>query len=446
MNKRELETETIAGPSREQGEGACQVEVTPDLIAAGASVANGYTRRQVELLGLGWPPPRGWKRSIVGTSVSREAATEFVRLAGAGHSPSKRANSPAEARNWCGAVEPVDIFLYVLALQGDRFYVGLTSDLDRRLEQHFTASGAEWTRLHRPVRVVHSINTGTRDRLQAEAMENEATVALMMSYGIEAVRGGHYSQLETADIEPALRAHGAWDRIKQAQLQRVALDLDLSWSEALDSFLDKAQAYYAAGAPESLSDDVFAAGYRLTRFPHWRPTFAPALGWAFWSRKGILPVLLSFKLGRPIASRLSSPYEVLAAAMSRGRNGEHPHRHLFLLAWQAYQPPTTSNQARTVSRFMECLQDPGEPDRQYDDFVSVLFPETRHLLRAPPSDDGAGEPSTRNDGNLPTPRRSAPSIAGQPRSGLQAEPTGLGGGEAAGSRSDCCTGEMGSLP
>ncbi len=278
MKNAGCETETIADPCREQGESACQAEITPDLIAAGASVANGYTRRQVESLGLSWPPPRGWKQSIVGAAVTAEAATEFVRLAGAGHGLTKRANRPAEARNWGGAVEPVDIFLYVLALQGDRFYVGLTSDLDRRLEQHFTAGGAEWTRIHRPLRVVHSINTGTRDRLRAEAMEDEATVALMMSFGIEAVRGGHYSQLETADIEPALRAHGAWDRIKQTQLQRVALDLDLSWSEALDSFLDKAQAYYAAGAPDSLSEDVFAAGREqldlaaiVRAVPHQRP-------------------------------------------------------------------------------------------------------------------------------------------------------------------------------
>lgn len=358
-----------------------RMEVTAQLLAAGASIADGHTRRQIELLGLSWPPPKGWKQAIIGAGISDEAAAEFQRLAGTGNRQTKRDARQEQPVNWSGYSVPVDIFLYVLTLENDRFYVGLTSDLDRRVEQHFSAAGAEWTKLYRPVRLMHSINTGTQDGWRAEAMEGEATIALMMAHGIDNVRGGHFSQIETAGIEPALRACGAWDRIKQAQLQKVALDLDASWSDALDGFLAMALRYYDTGAPDALCDEVFAAGYCLTRYRHWRETFAPGLDWAFWNRKGILPVLLSFKLGRPVSSRVSCSYEVLAAALSRGRHGEHPLRRLFLLAWQAYQPPTTDNQAATVTRYMEYLDESTESDHQYDDFVSVLFPEMRYLLR-----------------------------------------------------------------
>lgn len=325
---------------------------------------------------------KGSKKSVIGTAIPDDAADEFLLLAGSGSQRTKRGIRQEQPTNWCGRADPVDIFLYVLALENDRFYAGLTSNLGRRIRQHFSGAGAEWTKRHRPLRVMHSINTGTQNGQQAEAMEDEVVVALMVEYGIDNVRGGHFSQTETIDVEPALRAYGVWDRVKQAQFRTVALDLESSWSDALDGFLDMALRYYDAGAPAELRDEVFAAAYRLTRYRYWREAFAPTLDWAFWNPKGVLPVLLSFKLRRPVSSRLSCSYEVLAAALSRSRHGAHRLRRLFLLAWQAYQPPTTDNQAATVVRFMEYLDEATEWDRQYDDFVSVLFAETRSLLRA----------------------------------------------------------------
>jgi hypothetical protein len=130
-----------------------------------------------------------------------------------------------------------------------------------------------------------------------------------------------------------------------------------------------------------MHDSVFSAAYRLKQYSFWREEFSPGLAWDFWNLKGVLPVLLSFKHQRPVASNLKSSYDVLAAALNRGRGGNHPLRRLFLLTWKAYQPPTTDKQAITVERFMEYLTAEEEYDRRYDDFVSVLLPETRNLLR-----------------------------------------------------------------
>lgn len=358
------------------------MEVTAEFFAAGESAAGGYTRQQVQLLGLNWPPPKGWKKAVIGSVISDESAAEFLQLAGTGSRKTKSEARNAEPLNWCGAAVPIDIYLYVLSLEGNRYYVGLTTDIDRRVEQHFSAIGAEWTKRHKPLRLMHCINTGTRDGRQAEGLEDEATIALMMAHGIENVRGGHFSQIDLTDVEPALRARGAWDRIKQAQYHKIAIESDRSWSDALDAFLDVALGYYDS---ESRTDDhrdqLFAAAYALTRYRYWRDDYAPGLNWAFWNPKGILPVLLSFKLGRPVASRLPCSYDVLAAAMCRGRGGKHPLRRIFLLAWQAYQPATTEAQAEAVMRYMGYLGGPDEPDRQYDEFVSVLFPEMRHLVR-----------------------------------------------------------------
>lgn len=355
------------------------LEITQELLTAGASKGGGFSRRQTELLGVAWPLPSGWKRSVIGRTISDEAAEEFVQLAGR-HLVDKAAKKAIPV-NWCGAPEPVDIDLYVLALADGCFYVGLTSDVTHRTQQHFGGEGAEWTKLHPPLRILHTIGTGTRDGRAAEQMEDEVTVTLMLRYGIDKVRGGHYSYVDQALVEAQLRAHGIWERVKRAELEHSAFDMETNWGDVLDRFLDTALRYYDAGAPDDQNNAVFAACYKLTRYHHWHEDFAPGLNWHFWSRKGILPILLSFKLGRTVGSGSASAYEVLAAALTRGRHGRHPLRRLFLLAWQAYQPPTTEKQAAAVNRYMEYLNDETEADRQYDMFVSVLFPETRHLLR-----------------------------------------------------------------
>lgn len=91
--------------------------------------------------------------------------------------------------------------------------------------------------------------------------------------------------------------------------------------------------------------------------------------------------MLSFKHARTVGSKLPSAYDVLAAALNRGKNGKHPLRRLFLLGWRSFQPPTTDKQAETVIRFMSYLDEGTEFDRQYDAFVSILFPEMRALLQ-----------------------------------------------------------------
>lgn len=45
-------------------------------------------------------------------------------------------------------------FVYLLQLEGNRFYVGFTRDLTRRLQQHFAGEGSIATRQYRPVRVL----------------------------------------------------------------------------------------------------------------------------------------------------------------------------------------------------------------------------------------------------------------------------------------------------
>lgn len=348
--------------------------VTVELIAAGASPGGGYTREQLAVLGVDWPPPKGWKARVIGQPISEDDAGKFVNLR-------KTTSTNKSPVNWCGHTRQVEILLYVLELEHSCFYVGLTSDVDHRIAQHLNGEGAEWTKIHRPTRLLYVINTGTTDGREAELLENEITVELMIRHGIDYVRGGHFCYLEKAIVEHHLYQKGAWERIVKAKYDKEQLDTEKGWAEALDDVLGEALAYYDAGAPLDQREAVFAAICRLSRYCYWHSDYSPALNREFWDVKGVLPVLLSFKLGRPVGSKLAGPFDILAAALNRGRNGTHPLRRLFLLAWQAYTPTITDRQAATLSRFMTYLDAEIGFDGKYDAFVAVLFPETRHLFR-----------------------------------------------------------------
>jgi hypothetical protein len=78
----------------------------------------------------------------------------------------------------------VRVLGYILELQDDHYYVGVTLNLNQRLSQHFDGQGANWTILHKPVRLLHvefDVN---------EEWENLTTLTLMYLLGVNKIRGG----------------------------------------------------------------------------------------------------------------------------------------------------------------------------------------------------------------------------------------------------------------
>lgn len=69
---------------------------------------------------------------------------------------------------------------YVLKLEEDRYYVGKSAYLMKRLLQHFNAGGAKWTKLHKPIAVLEVSDNN---------LERELTLKYMRTYGMDAVRG-----------------------------------------------------------------------------------------------------------------------------------------------------------------------------------------------------------------------------------------------------------------
>ena len=81
-------------------------------------------------------------------------------------------------------------FIYVLELIDDRYYVGRTGNILKRIEEHFTGNGAIYTIAYKPTKVIEVIEELTK------ADERNKTLEIMSKYGWEKVRGAGWCSLE----------------------------------------------------------------------------------------------------------------------------------------------------------------------------------------------------------------------------------------------------------
>ena len=63
-------------------------------------------------------------------------------------------------------------FVYILKCSDDSYYVGVTGDLDQRVDKHNAGAGAMWTSLLRPVKLVYSEQIES----ESEALKRERQI------------------------------------------------------------------------------------------------------------------------------------------------------------------------------------------------------------------------------------------------------------------------------
>ena len=95
--------------------------------------------------------------------------------------------------------------VYVLALEGGKFYVGITRDLVRRYIEHKSHKGAAFTKRYKPVRIFYKRNTKQMYKIDAERIKQQVTIELMKKYGIDNVRGGDFCQIDTQSVIKSMR-------------------------------------------------------------------------------------------------------------------------------------------------------------------------------------------------------------------------------------------------
>jgi hypothetical protein len=84
--------------------------------------------------------------------------------------------------------------IYVLKLQGGKYYVGKSQDVIGRYQQHMNGEGSSWTKKYKPISLVES-----RDGV-SPFEEDKVVKEYMAIYGIESVRGGAYVTEELSDF------------------------------------------------------------------------------------------------------------------------------------------------------------------------------------------------------------------------------------------------------
>lgn len=94
--------------------------------------------------------------------------------------------------------------LYVLELEQDKYYVGLSHNVEKRFQMHKTGEGAGFTKIYKPVRILKNITTYATTYTIAGQYEDNETIKLMKIYGRENVRGGRYSAVSQSVVDSLL--------------------------------------------------------------------------------------------------------------------------------------------------------------------------------------------------------------------------------------------------
>ncbi len=103
--------------------------------------------------------------------------------------------------------EPV---VYILMLESNRYYVGHTDNFDEKMDEYFpydslgnpieycNANDLTWTQIYKPLpKYKMTFKDGTKN------LEDNITLAMMLLFGINNVRGGSWAQTDDYKWEPA---------------------------------------------------------------------------------------------------------------------------------------------------------------------------------------------------------------------------------------------------
>lgn len=85
----------------------------------------------------------------------------------------------------------IDSGVYALLLDGENYYVGASTDIHRRLDEH-EYNRTAWTDMHNVI----SVDDIFPARCQLKRLEREVTIAYMEKYGWKSVRGAGWTEAE----------------------------------------------------------------------------------------------------------------------------------------------------------------------------------------------------------------------------------------------------------
>lgn len=70
-----------------------KVTITPAMLASAKTEAGGYTRAQLKVLGIDWPPPKGWAKALVGQDIEESLYQQFMDTRSVTSNPAPKQDS-----------------------------------------------------------------------------------------------------------------------------------------------------------------------------------------------------------------------------------------------------------------------------------------------------------------------------------------------------------------
>lgn len=93
--------------------------------------------------------------------------------------------------------------IYVLELENNKYYVGISKQPKHRIKQHLDGFGSKWTKLHKPTGRYRIIREGDNPYNLKVVTETTVTYYLMLKFGYQNVRGAGWSQCHNYKCCPA---------------------------------------------------------------------------------------------------------------------------------------------------------------------------------------------------------------------------------------------------
>lgn len=90
--------------------------------------------------------------------------------------------------------------VYVLKLQKDKWYVGVTrKDPEVMLNEHKAGKGTAWTKKYKPVSLAFKRDMGELPAERAEMLVDRAMRKYVKEHGVDNVRGGYLDGIEATE-------------------------------------------------------------------------------------------------------------------------------------------------------------------------------------------------------------------------------------------------------
>lgn len=111
---------------------------------------------------------------------------------------------------------------YVLLCDDGHYYIGITTNINRRFKQHLSGKASWFTKVHKPIEVLETTPLGKMKTSEAAILENKLAASYIKEHGYHKVRGGGFIQKDPRHFLELLNRYG---EVTELTLDDQFLDL-----------------------------------------------------------------------------------------------------------------------------------------------------------------------------------------------------------------------------